>query len=110
VILWIDAQLSPALAGWIEARFGLRASSLRDLSLRDASDQEIFHSARLRNAVLVSKDQDLKDLVELHGPPPQLIWIRCGNTSKEALKRILETELPQALARLRAGEPVIRIG
>lgn len=40
--IWIDAQLPPTLANWLSATFGLEAAALRDLSLRDAQDIEIF--------------------------------------------------------------------
>jgi predicted nuclease of predicted toxin-antitoxin system len=40
--LWIDAQMSPAIARWISANFAIAAVAVRDLGLRDAKDQEIF--------------------------------------------------------------------
>jgi hypothetical protein len=43
--IWIDAQLPPTLASWLSATFDLEASSLRDLSLRDAQDIQIFAGA-----------------------------------------------------------------
>ena len=36
MILWIDAQLSPALARWLSDTFGVTAHAVRDLGLRDA--------------------------------------------------------------------------
>lgn len=62
--LWIDAQLSPALAPWLTATFQVEAVSLKFIGLRDSADREIFHAAREANAVLVSKDYDFVDLVE----------------------------------------------
>jgi predicted nuclease of predicted toxin-antitoxin system len=41
--IWIDAQLSPAIAFWIESNFNVKASALRDLDLRDAEDEKNFH-------------------------------------------------------------------
>jgi predicted nuclease of predicted toxin-antitoxin system len=46
VILWIDAQLSPALARWFSDSFGIAAYAVRDLGLREAKDRAIFHAAR----------------------------------------------------------------
>ena len=46
MILWIDAQLSPALARWLSDTFGVTAHAMRDLGLRDAKDLPIFHAAR----------------------------------------------------------------
>lgn len=34
MILWIDAQLSPALARWIRDTFHIEAQAVRDLGLR----------------------------------------------------------------------------
>ena len=52
--IWIDAQLPPTLANWLSATFGLEASALRDLSLRDAQDINIFEAARAENAVIMT--------------------------------------------------------
>jgi len=37
--IWIDAQLSPAIAKWIAESFLVQAIALRDLGLRDATDR-----------------------------------------------------------------------
>ena len=52
MILWIDAQLSPALARWISETFGVAAHAVRDLGLREAKDFVIFHAAREAGAVV----------------------------------------------------------
>ncbi|CAD5964705.1 hypothetical protein PCC9214_03417 [Planktothrix tepida] len=56
--IWIDAQLPPTLANWLTETFGLEASALRDLELRDAQDLEIFEAARSENVVIMTKDSD----------------------------------------------------
>jgi hypothetical protein len=45
VILWIDAQLSPAMAPWISDTFGVAAHAIRDLGLREATEQlrDVLH-------------------------------------------------------------------
>lgn len=58
MIFWIDAQLSPYLARWLGAEFGVEAKAIRDLGLRDARDREIFLAAREANAVVITKDSD----------------------------------------------------
>ena len=45
MIIWIDAQLSPAIASWISANFSVTAVALRDLGLREATDKQIFTAA-----------------------------------------------------------------
>jgi Domain of unknown function (DUF5615) len=49
------------------------------------------------------------DLVRRRGQPPQVLWLRCGNTSNAHLKTILVQTLPDALELLRQGEAVVEI-
>ena len=109
MILWVDAQLSPALAPWLTETFGLEAYSARFLGLQAAKDQEIFNAARTVGRVVLTKDRDFVLLVERFGPPPQVVWITCGNTSNERLRRVLTTSFPKALELLKRGEPVVEI-
>ncbi len=44
--IWIDAQLSPAIAAWINRTYeDIEAQSVRAVGLRDALDPEIFEEA-----------------------------------------------------------------
>jgi len=109
VIIWIDAQLSPALAPWITKHFGIEAMSARYLGLVKAADPLIFNSARNEGTVVLTKDSDFVLLLERFGPPPQVLWVRCGNTSNMHMRRVLTDTLPGALALLEAGEPLVEI-
>jgi len=82
---------------------------VREICLRDASDPEILRQARAPEAVVMSKDRDYIRLLDEQGPPPQVIWLRLGNSSNAALQRVLSTTLPQALELLRCGEPWVEI-
>lgn len=108
--IWIDAQLSPYLALWINDNFPeLSAKSLRSLDLRDANDYTIFQQARKAEVILMSKDQDFVKLIELHGTPPKLIWITCGNTSNTRMCEILKKSLTQAINLLNNNENIVEI-
>jgi predicted nuclease of predicted toxin-antitoxin system len=107
--IWIDAQLSPAIAKWITENFPVRAIALRDLGLRDATDRQIFAAAQQAGAVVMTKDSDFAELVNRYGAPPQVIWLTCGNTSNARLRQILTKTLLQAIALLDAGEPLVEI-
>jgi len=107
--IWIDAQLSPAIASWIGDNFDLEAVAIRDLGLRDAEDIEIFKAAKTDDAILLTKDRDFLDLLERFGPPPKVIWLTCGNTSNEELQRILTRTLADAVELLKGGESIIEI-
>jgi predicted nuclease of predicted toxin-antitoxin system len=107
--LWIDAQMSPAIAAWISHRFAMNTVAVRDLGLREATDQEIFQAAKRENAIVMTKDRDFVSLLDRFGPPPQVIWVTCGNTSNARLKEILTSTLPQALEFLGSGEKLVEI-
>ena len=108
--VWVDAQLPPALAGWLQESYNLKALSLRELGLRDADDLVIFHEAKKRGAILISKDSDFVDLVQRFGPPPQLIWVTCGNVTNANLKAIFSAIFGRAMDLLAAGEAIVEIG
>jgi predicted nuclease of predicted toxin-antitoxin system len=109
VKLWIDAQLSPGIARWISANFSVECRAVRDLALRDATDQEIFDAARNESAVVMTKGKDFVDLVNRLGTPPQVLWLTCGNTSNVRLRPILGDTLLQAITLLDSGEPIVEI-
>ena len=107
--IWIDAQLSPALAPWLTREFSVQAVSVRQLGLRGAKDRAIFNAAREANVVVMTKDADFPVLLQQFGPPPAVIWVRCGNTSNAYLKRLLREAFRTAMAMIDAGEPLVEI-
>jgi predicted nuclease of predicted toxin-antitoxin system len=109
VRIWIDAQLSPGLARWIRDTFGIDTQAVRDVGLRNAKDPTIFKAAREARVVVMSKDEDFRALVERLGPPPQVLWVTCGNTANARLREILTKSLPAAIELLQRGEPLVEI-
>jgi predicted nuclease of predicted toxin-antitoxin system len=110
MIIWLDAQLSPSVAAWIRATFGIECHAVRDLGLRDAKDPSIFQAARAADAVVMTKDSDFIEMLQRLGPPPKVLWVTCGNTSNARLREILNRDLPAAIARLQGGESSVEIG
>jgi predicted nuclease of predicted toxin-antitoxin system len=107
--IWIDAHLSPAIATWITSTFNVTAVALRDLGLREAEDPEIFEAAKAQGVIFMTKDSDFVDLVERLEAPPQIIWLTCGNTSNDRLRKILSSTLADALELLGSGEKLVEI-
>lgn len=105
MIIWIDAQLSR----WIKERFGVESFHVRDLGLRHAEDAEIFQKAREAQAVVMSKDEYFKQLVERRGSPPQVIWVTSGNMSNAHFPMLLSETLSDAIAMIEQGEAVVEI-
>jgi len=57
----------------------------------------------------MTKDNDFVLLLERFGPPPQVVWVTCGNTSNARLKEILTSALPRTLELLKSGEKLVEI-
>jgi predicted nuclease of predicted toxin-antitoxin system len=57
----------------------------------------------------MSKDADFVRLLDELGPPPQIIWLTCGNTSNAHLRQLLGSAFPRALEMVSAGESLIEI-
>lgn len=110
MIFWLDAQLPPSLAPWLETTFQVDAKALREIGLRDAPDHEIFHAARSASAVIITKDSDFLELSQRLGAPPQILWLTCGNMTNFRLKTVFSTTFLPALTLLESGEPIVEIG
>ena len=108
-VVWLDAQLSPRLADWLRSEFGLSATPIRALGLREAEDPVIFAAAREANAIVLTKDADFVQLLERFGPPPRILWLTCGNTSEVRLRELLTVAWPRVVALLDAGESLVEI-
>ncbi len=97
------------MASWITDNWGVEAHPLSELGMLGATDMGIYEAAREQEAVIVTKDADFPQLLERLGPPPQILWITCGNTSNARLRQIFQAALPAALRLLEQGEPLVEI-
>jgi predicted nuclease of predicted toxin-antitoxin system len=109
--LWLDMQLSPIIAKWIEQNFGIKAISSYDLFINNEKDEVIFFNAKKKeNIILLSKDQDFVDLIDRFRPPPKLIWLTMGNCPNSQMKIILQKTLMPAINELlNTSTPIIAI-
>lgn len=83
----IDAQISPAIAAWINRFFeDIQAISARSVDLQFATDSQIYNYAKQNNYVVMSKDDDFLRQIERLGSPLALIWVTCGNTANERMR------------------------
>lgn len=65
------------------------SEQIRLLGMAEADDRSIWDYAKAGGFVLVSQDVDFADMATLYGPPPKVIWLRCGNQPTEAIERRL---------------------
>ena len=47
--------------------------------MAESDDRAIWDYAKANDFILVSQDVDFADLTTLYGPPPKVVWLRCGN-------------------------------
>jgi predicted nuclease of predicted toxin-antitoxin system len=65
------------------------SNQIRLLGMEEAEDRAIWEYARANDFILVSHDVDFADMATLYGPPPKVIWLRCGNQpTSEIAKRL----------------------
>lgn len=58
-------------------------------NLETATDETIWHFAKENNFVIVTKDSDFEELCLIKGIPPQVIWIKVGNTNNKIIANML---------------------
>jgi predicted nuclease of predicted toxin-antitoxin system len=102
----IDQQLPANLAVWFD-RNGHPAVHVRDLGMREASDQLIWLYAAEHDAIIVTKDEDFAIMRARADEGPQVVWLRIGNATNRALHAHLDEVWPNVLRWLEAGEPIV---
>jgi predicted nuclease of predicted toxin-antitoxin system len=58
---------------------------------------------------LVTKDEDFAALADRDPSGPQVVWIRLGNISNDALWAAIEPQLSEIIQALNAGEKVVEV-
>ena len=104
----LDAQLPPGLATRLTAR-GYPAEHVNRVRLGAAGDEAIWRHAQRVRATLVTKDEDFAALADRDPNGPQVLWIRIGNISYDALWRALEPLLDEIVQSLDAGERIVEV-
>jgi len=65
------------------------SSQARLIGLDRADDRILWNFAKENNYTLVSLDADFAEIVALLGPPPKVIWLRCGNQPTAVIEKVL---------------------
>jgi len=104
----VDAQLPPALARFFEAR-GHEAKAAREVGLRQAEDPAVWTFALAGAWIVVTKDEDFAIRISVVPTGPAIVWLRIGNTSKQALLGWFAPLLPRIESALAAGERIVEV-
>jgi predicted nuclease of predicted toxin-antitoxin system len=96
--IWIDTNISPIIAKWIFEFTAIPTKSSFSLNLHFVDDITIYKMAQIRNKVIIlTKDEDFKELIDWFGAPPKAIIIKFGNCSNKIFWEKLKPKLKPAL-------------
>lgn len=104
----IDAQLPPALARRLTS-LGHTAEHVTDIGPGDATDRALWAYALDHDAILVTKDEDFHDMALVLHAAPVIVWVRIGNTRRQALLDRFEPLLDDLTELLAAGNRLIEL-
>jgi len=85
--LLFDQNLSFKLCGRLADLFP-GSDQVRCLGLETTDDRAIWQFAKTNGFTLVSLDSDFADMATLFGPPPKVIWLRCGNQTTDVIEKL----------------------
>ena len=86
--LLLDENLSFRLVALIQDDFP-GSTQVKLAGLEKSSDIELWKFAKLQGFTLVTQDSDFHELSLLRGPPPKIIWLKCGNQSRTYVADLL---------------------
>ena len=86
--LLFDQNLSFKLCGQLADLFP-GSNQVLPLGLDKADDSAIWQFAKANDFIIVTQDADFADMAALYGPPPKIIWLRCGNQSSAFVAKLL---------------------
>jgi predicted nuclease of predicted toxin-antitoxin system len=95
--LLFDQNLSFKLCRQLDDLFP-NSQQVRLAGLDEAQDRAIWEFAAANSFVLVTLDADFAELAALRGPPPKVIWLRCGNQPTAVVESLLRHHAGTLLA------------
>ena len=66
-----------------------KSNQVKLLGLDRADDMTVWRRAAADGYVLVTHDSDFRDISALHGAPPKVVWLRCGNQATSFIADLL---------------------
>ena len=86
--LLLDENLSPRLVQQLALDFP-GSAHVDAVGLHGEPDVEIWSHAGEHGFVIVSKDDDFRQLSFLHGAPPKVVWLSVGNAETDVIGQLL---------------------
>jgi predicted nuclease of predicted toxin-antitoxin system len=94
--LLFDQNLSDKLCDRLADLFP-NSSQVRRAGLDAAHDRAVWEFAKANAFAIVSLDSDFADMAALYGPPPKVIWLRCGNQTSESIEKLFRDHAEAAI-------------
>lgn len=60
--------------------------------MSESDDRDIWHHCGTNDFIMVTQDSDFADLAAVFGPPPKVVWLRCGNQPTRIIERLLREQ------------------
>jgi predicted nuclease of predicted toxin-antitoxin system len=95
--LLFDQNLSPRLAVFFANTFA-GSKHVQDINLDTSDDSVVWEFAKAEGFTIVTKDNDLNNLVAFLGFPPKVVWIRRGNCSTNDIRELLNSNIEKIKA------------
>src|SRR5947209_3366230 len=96
--IWLDHNVAPIIGKWLKDDFDLRVKSANSLQMETLSDLQIYQKAKeAGKIIIVSRDSDIKGIINANGAPPKLINIKVGNCTNRFLYSILKKHIERVL-------------
>ncbi|HTP92762.1 MAG TPA: DUF5615 family PIN-like protein [Xanthobacteraceae bacterium] len=95
--LLFDENLSFKLCRQLDDAFP-GSHHVRLAGLAEADDTAVWRYAGANGFTLVSLDADFAEKAALIGPPPKVIWLRCGNQPTEMIEKLLRARIDAVAA------------
>lgn len=92
--LLFDENLSPRLVSLLAELFP-DSVHVDDIALHGCPDADLWRYARDFGFVLVSKDNDFRQMSFLRGTPPKVVWLRIGNAPTQAVVDLLRSRIAE---------------
>ncbi len=95
--LLFDENLSPRLVDELATEFP-GSLQVRSVGLRGNDDVTIWEYAGKYGFVIVSKDNNFRQLSFLKGLPPKIVWLSVGNAGTESIAQLLRDQIAKISA------------
>jgi predicted nuclease of predicted toxin-antitoxin system len=94
--LLFDQNLSFKLSQRLAALYP-GSTQARFIGMDQEDDSQLWEYARHHGFTIVTQDGDFSDLSCLHGWPPKVLWLRCGNQPSRAVEHLLRVHYADIL-------------